>query len=121
MKLLRYGEPGLEKPGCLDEQGNIRDLSAHVADIAGEVLSPAGLAALQKLDINALPIVHHNPRIGPCVAGVGKFICIGLNYADHAAEMKTNIPAEPVLFLKATSAICGPYDPTIIPRGSKKN
>jgi 2,4-diketo-3-deoxy-L-fuconate hydrolase len=120
MKLLRYGALGAEKPGCLDEQGQIRDLSQHLADVTGDVLSSEHLARLRNLDVMSLPIVTGNPRLGACVANVGKFICIGLNYADHAAETGAKIPAEPVLFLKATSAICGPNDVTIIPRGSQK-
>jgi 2,4-diketo-3-deoxy-L-fuconate hydrolase len=120
MKLLRYGLPGSEKPGCLDAAGNIRDLSQHVQDFTGDMLSPEKLAMLQKIDIASLPIVSNNPRLGPCVAGVGKFMGIGLNYADHAAETNSKIPAEPVLFLKATSSICGPHDATVIPRRSQK-
>jgi 2,4-diketo-3-deoxy-L-fuconate hydrolase len=120
MKLLRYGLPGSEKPGCLDSSGNIRDLSQYVQDFTGEMLSPEKLAMLQKIDVASLPIVTNNPRLGPCVAGVGKFMGIGLNYADHAAETNSKIPAEPVLFLKATSSICGPHDETVIPRGSKQ-
>jgi 2-keto-4-pentenoate hydratase/2-oxohepta-3-ene-1,7-dioic acid hydratase in catechol pathway len=120
MKLLRYGAPGAEKPGCLDTQGNIRDLSKHISDVNGAALSSEKLDALRQLDITSLPIISNNPRLGACVAGVGKFICIGLNYADHAAETGAKIPTEPVLFLKANSAICGPNDDTIIPRGSKK-
>jgi 2,4-diketo-3-deoxy-L-fuconate hydrolase len=120
MKLLRYGLPGSEKPGCLDATGNIRDLSEHVQDFTGDMLSPEKLAMLKKIDVASLPVVTHNPRLGPCVAGVGKFMGIGLNYADHAAETNSKIPAEPVLFLKATSSICGPHDETVIPRGSQK-
>jgi 2-keto-4-pentenoate hydratase/2-oxohepta-3-ene-1,7-dioic acid hydratase in catechol pathway len=120
MKLLRYGEKGMEKPGCLDAAGQLRDLSAHCADINGAVLSPTALQTLQQLDTEQLPRVLGQPRLGPCVTGVGKFMGIGLNYADHAAETGANIPTEPVLFLKATSAICGPDDPILIPRGSSK-
>jgi 2,4-diketo-3-deoxy-L-fuconate hydrolase len=120
MKLLRYGLPGSEKPGCLDATGNIRDLSEHVQDFTGDMLSPEKLAMLKKIDVASLPVVTHNPRLGPCVAGVGKCMGIGLNYADHAAETNSKIPAEPVLFLKATSSICGPHDETVIPRGSQK-
>lgn len=120
MKLLRYGEPGAEKPGLLDADGVIRDLSAHVADIGGAALDPAALAALAKLDPKSLPAVSGKPRLGACVAGVGKFICIGLNYSDHAAETGATVPSEPVVFMKATSAIVGPDDDVLIPRGSQK-
>ena len=120
MKLLRYGAPGAERPGLLDSQGRIRDLSAHLDDLAGAALLPDALARLAALDTADLPSVEGNPRIGPCVGRVGKFICIGLNYADHAAETGAAIPKEPILFMKATSAITGPNDPLIIPRGSEK-
>lgn len=120
MKLLRYGEPGAEKPGILDGDGNIRDLSGVVSDIAGEALSPEWLSRLAATDPDTLPVVGGAPRLGPPVAGTGKFICIGLNYADHAAEAGMTPPSEPVIFMKATSAICGPNDPIVIPRGSKK-
>lgn len=120
MKLLRYGPKGQEKPGLLDAAGAIRDLSGQVDDIAGEALTPAGLARLAALDPDRLPIVTGNPRIGPCVGRVGKFICIGLNYADHAAETGAAIPDEPIVFNKWTSAICGPDDDVEIPRGSVK-
>ncbi|MFV0384000.1 ureidoglycolate lyase [Paracoccus sp. (in: a-proteobacteria)] len=120
MKLLRYGPAGQEKPGILDASGTIRDLSAHVDDIAGDVLTPEGLARIAALDPASLPAVQGSPRIGPCVGRVGKFICIGLNYADHAAETGAEIPAEPVVFNKWTSAICGPDDDIEIPRGSSK-
>ncbi|OOW00944.1 ureidoglycolate lyase [Pseudomonas sp. MF4836] len=120
MKLLRYGEKGSEKPGLLDANNQIRDLSAHVTDIAGEALSPQRLAALAALDPNSLPLVAGQPRIGACVGQVGKFICIGLNYADHAAESNMEVPKEPVIFNKWTSAICGPNDDVQIPRGSRK-
>lgn len=120
MKLLRHGPKGQEKPGLLDDQGRIRDLSAHVGDIAGDVLTPEGLARLAALDIGALPLVEGSPRIGACVGRVGKFICIGLNYADHAAESGIAIPSEPVVFNKWTSAICGPDDDIEIPRGATK-
>jgi len=120
MKLLRYGEKGSEKPGLLDANHQIRDLSAHVADIAGEALSPQRLAALAALDPNSLPLVSGQPRIGACVGQVGKFVCIGLNYADHAAESNMEVPKEPVIFNKWTSAICGPNDDVQIPRGSRK-
>lgn len=120
MKLLRYGEKGAEKPGLLDANHQIRDLSAHVTDIAGEALSPQRLAALAALDPNSLPLVAGQPRIGACVGQVGKFVCIGLNYADHAAESNMEVPKEPVIFNKWTSAICGPNDDVQIPRGSRK-
>jgi 2-keto-4-pentenoate hydratase/2-oxohepta-3-ene-1,7-dioic acid hydratase in catechol pathway len=120
MKLLRYGEPGAEKPAILDANGQIRDLSAHVSDIGGRDIDPAALAALAQLDPASLPLVSGSPRIGPCVTGTGKFICIGLNYADHAAESGMAVPPEPVVFMKATSAIVGPNDDLLIPRGSEK-
>lgn len=120
MKLLRYGEPGTEKPGLLDADGVVRDLSAHVADIGGAALDPASLASLAALDAKSLPAVQGNPRIGACVAGTGKFICIGLNYSDHAAETGATVPPEPIIFMKATSAIVGPNDDVLIPRGSEK-
>jgi 2-keto-4-pentenoate hydratase/2-oxohepta-3-ene-1,7-dioic acid hydratase in catechol pathway len=120
MKLLRYGPKGREKPGLLDAGGRIRDLSANVDDIAGEALTPEGLARLAALDPLALPLVDGAPRLGPCVGRVGKFICIGLNYADHAAETGAAIPTEPVVFAKWTSAISGPDDDVEIPRGSVK-
>lgn len=120
MKLLRYGEPGAEKPGILDEAGAIRDLSGEVDDIAGDVLTPAGLAKLAAVDVSTLPAVAGNPRLGACVGDIGKFICIGLNYADHAAESGLAVPDEPILFFKATSAICGPNDEVLIPRNSVK-
>ena len=118
MKLLRYGAPGAEKPGLLDDDGQIRDLSGVVADIAGDALADMSWSA--GLDPADLPQVTGEARLGPCVGGSGKFLCIGLNYADHAAESGMDVPSEPVLFMKATSAICGPYDPIIIPRGSTK-
>ncbi|HFF9477955.1 TPA: fumarylacetoacetate hydrolase family protein [Serratia marcescens] len=120
MKLLRYGEPGQERPGMLDEQGRLRDLSQHIADVGGAALSPASLAKLRALDSAALPLVEGQPRLGACVGGIGKFICIGLNYADHAAETGAAIPEEPVVFNKWTSAVVGPYDQVEIPRGSQK-
>lgn len=120
MKLLRYGEKGLEKPGLLDANNQIRDLSAHIRDIAGEALSPASLASLAAIDPTSLPLVSGQPRIGACVGQVGKFICIGLNYADHAAESQMDVPKEPIIFNKWTSAICGPNDDVQIPRGSLK-
>jgi 2-keto-4-pentenoate hydratase/2-oxohepta-3-ene-1,7-dioic acid hydratase in catechol pathway len=120
MKLLRWGEAGAERPGLLDAGGEIRDLSGLVPDIGGAVLSDAGLAMLAGIDPRSLPAVPKGTRLGPCVAGTGKFICIGLNYADHAAESGMQVPPEPIIFMKATSAICGPDDPILIPRGSDK-
>lgn len=118
MKLVRYGARGAEKPGLVDASGNLRDLSAHVPDIAGAVL--ADLDALKAINPASLPLVDGSPRLGACVGNVGKFICIGLNYSDHAAESGMAVPPEPVIFAKYTSAICGPNDPIIIPRGSEK-
>ncbi|CAJ0679623.1 MULTISPECIES: ureidoglycolate lyase [Ralstonia] len=124
MKLLRYGPKGQEKPGLLDAQGQVRDLSGVIDDIAGAALLPESLARLRTLDISRLPIVDGTPqaglRLGACVGNVGKFICIGLNYSDHAAETGAEVPAEPVVFGKWTSAICGPNDDVEIPRGSVK-
>ena len=120
MKLLRYGEKGSEKPGLLDDDHQIRDLSGHVPDIAANVIGPEGLAKLAAIDPHSLPVVAGQPRIGPCVGQVGKFICIGLNYADHAAESNMEVPKEPIIFNKWTSAICGPNDDIQIPRGSLK-
>lgn len=120
MKLLRHGAPGAEKPGLLDGEGRIRDLSTVIPDIAGEAITPEGLRRLRALDLSALPLVEGAPRLGPCVGQVGKFVCIGLNYSDHAAETGAQVPAEPVIFNKWTSAICGPDDDVQIPRGSHK-
>jgi len=120
MKLLRYGPPGAEKPGLLDGAGAIRDLSGEVADIAGEALLPESLERLKGLDPAALPKVAGAPRLGPCVGAVGKFVAIGLNYADHAREAGAPIPEEPLIFTKATSCICGPNDDTVIPPGATK-
>ena len=120
MKLLRYGQPGAEKPGLLDSSGTIRDLSGVIPDIARDALLPESLDRLRKLDPNSLPRVNGSPRIGPCVGQVGKFICIGLNYADHAAESNMPLPKEPIVFMKATSSIVGPNDNLEIPRGSRK-
>ncbi|OYD74279.1 UNVERIFIED_ORG: 2-keto-4-pentenoate hydratase/2-oxohepta-3-ene-1,7-dioic acid hydratase in catechol pathway [Burkholderia sp. CF145] len=120
MKLLRYGPPGGEKPGLLDTDGNVRDLSGHVADISGDVLLPDSLARLKALDVTSLPRVGGDPRLGPCVGGTRKFICIGLNYSDHAAETGAAIPPEPIVFMKATSAIVGPNDAIEIPRNALK-
>ncbi|WP_422037044.1 fumarylacetoacetate hydrolase family protein [Roseibium sp.] len=124
MKLLRYGPAGQEKPGLLDDDGHVRDLSAHVTDISGDSLLPEKVAQLKGLDPSSLPLVPGQPqedlRLGPCVGSVGKFICIGLNYADHAAESGLDVPPEPVVFGKWTSAIVGPDDDVQIPRGSEK-
>lgn len=120
MKLLRHGPLGAEKPGLLHSDGTIRDLSGIVPDIGGAVICDAGLDAIRKVDASTLPVVDADTRLGACVAGTGKFICIGLNYADHAAESGMAVPPEPVIFMKATSAICGPNDPILIPRGSEK-
>jgi len=120
MKLLRYGPVGQEKPGLLDSSNTLRDLSGVLSDIEGAELGDAALARLRAIDPSTLPAVPGQPRIGPCVARVGKFICIGLNYADHAAESGAAIPTEPVIFNKWTSAICGPNDAVEIPRGSTK-
>ena len=120
MKLLRHGPKSQEKPGIVDANGTVRDLSGKIDDIAGDVLSDAGLAQLAQLDLASLPEVAADTRLGPCVGRVGKFICIGLNYSDHAAETGAEVPAEPVIFNKWTSAICGPNDDVEIPRGSEK-
>jgi 2-keto-4-pentenoate hydratase/2-oxohepta-3-ene-1,7-dioic acid hydratase in catechol pathway len=120
MKLLRHGPSGAEHPGLLHSDGTIRDLTGLVPDIGGAVISDAGLAMLRSMDASTLPIVPASTRLGPCVAGTGKFICIGLNYSDHAAETGAKVPVEPIIFMKATSAICGPNDPIIIPRTSEK-
>jgi 2,4-diketo-3-deoxy-L-fuconate hydrolase len=120
MKLLRYGSPGREKPGLLAADGEFRDLSAIIPDLAGEALLSESMEKLRNADISHLPIVAGRPRIGPCVGSVGKFICIGLNYSDHAKEAGMALPVEPVIFMKATSSICGPDDDVVIPRGSTK-
>jgi 2,4-didehydro-3-deoxy-L-rhamnonate hydrolase len=120
MKLLRYGPPGQERPGLLDGQGRIRDLSAHLKDIDGDRLSPASLRDLTGIDPETLPVVEGSPRLGPPVANIGKFIAVGLNFSDHAAESNLPVPEEPVIFTKATSCIVGPNDTVVIPRGSKK-
>ena len=120
MKLLRYGPAGAEKPGLLDSTGAIRDLSAIVPDISRDTLLPESIGALRKLDPSSLPRVNGTPRLGPCVGQVGKFICIGLNYSDHAAESGMPVPAEPIVFMKATSCIVGPNDNIELPRGSQK-
>jgi 2-keto-4-pentenoate hydratase/2-oxohepta-3-ene-1,7-dioic acid hydratase in catechol pathway len=119
MKLMRVGPLGQEKPAILDKDGKVRDLSGHVADIGGDAISPEGLAKIAAIDQASLPEIAAD-RIGACVSGTGKFICIGLNYSDHAAETGAAVPPEPVIFMKATSAICGPNDDVLIPRGSEK-
>jgi 2,4-diketo-3-deoxy-L-fuconate hydrolase len=120
MKLLRVGNHGEERPAIVDADGAFRDLSGVVNDIAGANLLPESLDRLRKINLNGLPVIEGTPRIGACVGSVGKFICIGLNYSDHAAESGMAVPAEPVVFMKATSAICGPNDDVMIPRGSEK-
>jgi 2-keto-4-pentenoate hydratase/2-oxohepta-3-ene-1,7-dioic acid hydratase in catechol pathway len=120
MKLLRYGPPGQEKPGILDREGRIRDLSGAIPDIGPDTISPAALDKLRQLDPAKLPAVTGNPRIGPCVARVPKLVCVGLNYRDHAAESGNPIPKEPILFMKATTSISGPNDNVVIPKGSHK-
>jgi 2-keto-4-pentenoate hydratase/2-oxohepta-3-ene-1,7-dioic acid hydratase in catechol pathway len=121
LKLLRFGEPGHERPGVLDSRGVVRDLTGVVHDIAGPTLLPDAIAKLKRLDLSTLPVVNGSPRLGPCVAGVGKFVCVGLNYSDHAAESNMPVPAEPIVFMKATSSICGPNDDIELPRGSQKS
>jgi 2-keto-4-pentenoate hydratase/2-oxohepta-3-ene-1,7-dioic acid hydratase in catechol pathway len=120
MKLVRYGAAGREKPGMIDGEGRIRDLSSLVPDIAGEALSPKSLAKLAKVNPATLPLVRGNPRLGPCAGKVGNYIAIGLNYADHAAEAGLQVPKEPIIFNKAASCICGPNDDTMTPKGSTK-
>ena len=120
MKLLRYGPKGQEKPGCLDADGNVRDLSLEISDFAGETISNAIMDRLKSLDVNSLPLVEGSPRIGSCLADVPNFYCIGLNYGKHAAEAGMKIPDEPIIFSKATSALSGPFDPVLIPRESTK-
>jgi len=120
MKLLRYGPVGQEKPGLIDRDGNIRDLSGAVRDIDGEALAPASLERLRRLDPATLPLVTDAPRLGPCVGSVPKIVAIGLNYRLHAQEAGAAIPSEPIFFMKATSSICGPNDDVIIPKGSQK-
>jgi len=120
MKLLRYGEAGSEKPGILDADGQVRDLSAHTGDFEGAAVSIAALDALRAVDVNSLPVVAQPGRIGACLARVPNFYCIGLNYAKHAAETGAEPPTEPIIFSKATSALSGPFDPVVIPRGSTK-
>ncbi len=120
MKLLRFGDSGRERPGILDDRGTLRDLSGVIDDLAGDALNRKRLAGIAGLDLYSLPAVTGPVRIGPCIGGVGKFICIGLNYADHAAETGARVPEEPVVFMKATSAISGPNDPLLKPRNSTK-
>jgi 2-keto-4-pentenoate hydratase/2-oxohepta-3-ene-1,7-dioic acid hydratase in catechol pathway len=120
LKLLRYGHIGSEKPGILDSKGTVRDLSQVIPDLGGEYLSPKSLATIAALNLEHLPVVGEATRYGSCVPQPGKFICIGLNYSDHAAESGMAVPAEPVVFIKASSSICGPNDDVMIPRGSKK-
>ncbi len=120
MKLLRYGPKGQEQPGMLDAEGKLRALSGVITDVDPQAISPAALAKLRSIDPASLPLVDGAPRLGPCVTGVGKFMCIGLNYSDHAAESGMEVPVEPVLFMKATSAISGPNDDIVIPRDSVK-
>lgn len=120
MKLLRYGAPGRERPGLLDDHHQIRDLSSLIEDLAGSALGPDSMARIRAIDPATLPPVEGNPRFGPCVARVGKFICVGLNYSDHAAESGMTVPPEPIIFMKATSCLSGPNDDIVIPRGSMK-
>jgi len=120
MKLVRHGATGAERPGLIDAEGTLRDLSGHIDDIAGDALTPGGLAKLAAIDPASLPVVDGAVRFGPCVGRVGKFLCIGLNYSDHAAETGQTVPPEPILFTKATSAIIGPNDDVMMPRGSTK-
>jgi 2,4-diketo-3-deoxy-L-fuconate hydrolase len=120
MKLVRFGKPGKEKPGLIDADGRIRDLSQHVDDINGAALSAKSLAKLAKLKVDKLPLVRGRPRLGPCVSGIGNFIAVGLNYADHAKETNSPIPKEPILFNKAVSCVVGPNDEVVLPKGSVK-
>jgi 2-keto-4-pentenoate hydratase/2-oxohepta-3-ene-1,7-dioic acid hydratase in catechol pathway len=120
MKLLRYGPSGSERPGLLDRDDGIRDLTRVVPDLAGDALLPESIARIRQLDAGTLPLVDGRPRLGPCVTGVGKFICVGLNYSDHAAESGMTVPAEPIIFMKATSCLSGPNDDIVLPRGSQK-
>ena len=120
MKLLRHGPPGAEKPGLVDDRGRIRDLSGEIPDLDGAALAPERLAALHRIDTDSLPLVEGSPRLGPPVAGVGKILAIGFNYAEHAAETGKPLPDEPLLFTKAVTALSGPNDPVVLPRGSRK-
>ncbi|MEP1206909.1 MAG: fumarylacetoacetate hydrolase family protein [Rhizobiaceae bacterium] len=119
MKLVRYGKAGQEKPGLIDEDGNLRDLSRKIGDVSGEFLSDKSLKMLRGLDVKRLKKVEGRQRLGPCVSNIGKYMCIGLNYSDHAAETGADIPEHPILFMKATSAVVGPNDTVVMPRGSK--
>jgi 2-keto-4-pentenoate hydratase/2-oxohepta-3-ene-1,7-dioic acid hydratase in catechol pathway len=121
MKLVRFGNPGSLRPGRVDEQGRIRDLSSVVDDVAGSSLAPASLLRMSRIPCEDLPLAPKGARIGPCVGSIGKFICIGLNYSDHAAESGMAVPVEPVVFMKATSAICGPSDDIELPKNSQKS
>jgi 2-keto-4-pentenoate hydratase/2-oxohepta-3-ene-1,7-dioic acid hydratase in catechol pathway len=121
MKLVRYGERGAERPGIVDSNGKVRDLSGAVQDLAGAVLLPESIQKLRELDFEKLPFAADRSRLGPCVGSVGKFVCVGLNYSDHAAESGMVLPTEPILFMKATSAICGPNDNVVLPLGSTKS
>ncbi len=121
MRLIRYGKPGKEKPGLIDDKGRLRDLSKHIDDVDGIALAPAQLKRLQRLKPESLPPVRGTPRLGPPVAGIGKLVAIGLNYSDHAAESGLPVPKEPIIFMKATSSICGPTDDVVIPRDSMKS
>ena len=120
MKLVRYGHAGSEIPGLIDGDGQLRDLSTHISDVTGATIGDASLETLRGLDPASLPAVAGSPRLGPCVGGVGKFMCIGLNYSDHAAESGLPVPDHPILFMKANSAIVGPNDTVVKPRGSEK-
>lgn len=120
MKLVRYGDRGLESPGLIDSYGQLRSIAAHVPDLSGNSLLPKSLKRLAEIDAETLPVVEEGARIGPCVGGVGKIVCIGLNYSDHAEESGMEIPDEPVLFMKATSSISGPFDDVVLPRGETK-
>jgi 2-keto-4-pentenoate hydratase/2-oxohepta-3-ene-1,7-dioic acid hydratase in catechol pathway len=121
VKLVRFGEKGSEKPGIVGRDGRVRDLSSHVSELAGQALEPQSLDRLRALNVDALPLVDPMVRLGPCVGGVRKIVCIGLNYSDHAAESGMAVPPEPAVFMKATSAISGPNDDVMLPRGSKKS
>ena len=120
MKLVRFGAPGAEKPGLVDAQGAVRDLSAHVKDITGDVLGPASLDKLRAIDPNSLPLAPKGVRLGPPVGSVRNFIAVGLNYVDHAKETNSPIPAEPILFNKLTNCMVGPNDDVMVPKGSIK-
>lgn len=121
MRLVRYGAAGLERPGIVDQAGGIRDISGIISDVAGAHLSAASLEQVRAAKLEDLPLIPEGVRLGACVGSVGKFICIGLNYSDHAAESGIPVPTEPIVFMKATSAICGPYDNVELPRGSRKS